>query len=262
MKTKINIIFIFLIFCTPLCYSQKNLGSAKSLKGDTYVLCCFISDENHDWTSQEKMDVSGRYREALNWIKNQAVQYNDTVYLNFEIGTYGYSADIKLDNIEYGTGSGKEDARMVTRVLQKVGYSNSMSFYKWVTENTKCTNAFVLIFVKGQGRGYAMVFKTKESNEQIYFMEGAMLYEKRSNNYNTTPSEIAHEILHLFGAWDLYTTFEQTKDREDKAREMFPNSIMLRASPNINDLNVDEVTAWLIGWKDDSKPWYEWFRPH
>ena len=107
-----------------------------------------------------------------------------------------------------------------------------------------------------------MVYKTEEANEQLYFMEGATLYEKQSNGYTLTSSAIAHEILHLFGGWDLYATFEQTQDREDKARQMFPNSVMLRTSSNINELSVDEVTAWLIGWNDDAKPWYGWFKPN
>jgi len=241
-----------------MSYSQQNLGSARSLKGDIYVLYCFVSDNNHEWSSQEKKDVVSKYREATNWIKNQATLYNDTV--NFTNGSYGMNADVKLDQIVSGTGSKNEDARMVTLVLRQFGYTNSLSFYNWVIKNTKCTNALVFIFAKGQGRSYSMVYQSGMS-EELYFMEGAMFFEKQSNGVPLSSSTIAHEMLHLFGAWDFYRTFEQTQDREDRVRKMFPNSIMLRTSHNINELSVDEVTAWLIGWKSDHKPWYEWFKP-
>ena len=230
------------------------------MKGNIYILSCFISDSNNEWSYEEKMDIINKYHQALNWLKNQALRYNVTV--NFEGGNFGLNTDIKLTNIEYGSGSGNEDVNMVSRVLKKIGYDNSLSFYNWVIGNTNCRNALVLIFVKGKGTGYAMAFETKDMNEEDYFVEGVMLYESYLNGYKLASSSIAHEILHLFGAWDFYKTFQQTQDREDKAKELFPNSIMLRTSFNINELYIDDVTAWLIGWKSNTETWYEWFNPY
>jgi len=229
------------------------------MKEDIYILSCFISDSNNEWSYDEKMDIFNKYHEAVNWLKNQALRYNITV--NFEGGNFGLNTDIKLSNIEYGSGRGNEDVNMVSRVLKKIGYDNSLSFYNWVMGNTKCRNALVLIFVKGKGTGYAMAFETKDMNEDYYFVEGVMLYESYLNGNKLASSSIAHEILHLFGAWDFYKTFQQTQDKEDKAKELFPNSIMLRTSFNINELYIDDVTAWLIGWKSNTETWYDWFNP-
>jgi hypothetical protein len=252
-------ILILLIFCPVSGYSRQGPGSAKTLKGNIYVLCCFVSDQNHEWSSRDKREIFAKYREAAGWIRNQAAKYNDTV--NFTAGSYGMDANIKLDHIQYGTGSRNEDAGIISRVLQEVGYRNSLSFYNWVTRNTNCDNALVLIFVKGRGRGYAVICHSESTIKQLDFMEGAVLFEKQSTGAGLSSSSIAHEILHLFGAWDFYRTFEQTQEREDRAKQMFPNSIMLRTSPNIHELTVDRVTAWLIGWKSDPEPWYGWFRP-
>ena len=123
-----------------------NIGSAKTLEGNIYVLVCFVSDTDNSWSYNEKIDWFEKYYEAVNWIKNQALNYNVTV--NFKGGNFGLNADIKLD-YNYGTGSGNEDVTIVSTVLQKVGYKDSLSFYDFVTNNTDCNNALVLIAAKG-----------------------------------------------------------------------------------------------------------------
>ena len=92
-------------------------------------------------------------------------------------------------------------------------------------------------------------------------MEGIMIYD-HSEDGETPSSGIAHEILHLFGAWDLYENYMQSKAIEELALYLFPNSIMLRISQNINELIIDPVTAWLIGWNKNPESWYEAFNPY
>ena len=52
-----------------------------------------------------------------------------------------------------------------------------------------------------------------------------------------------HELYHLFGAMDLYQNDEVAK----AAVRYFPNSIMQYSG---EDLRVDELTAYLMGWTD------------
>lgn len=62
------------------------------------------------------------------------------------------------------------------------------------------------------------------------------------------------------GHGEAYKTFSQTEEKEKRARELFPNSIMLRTSYDIDELNINKLTAWLIGWNDKPENWYDWFR--
>ena len=135
-----------------------------------------------------------------------------------------------------------------------------MDFINWVKQNTDCTNSLVLIIANKKGRGYAMQY-SKEMNKEKYFLEGCILYKQYDEKNALASSSIAHEILHLFGAWDLYETFQQSKDREVKAKQLFPNDIMLRTSNNINELKIDKLTAWLVGLSSTEEKWYNWFRP-
>jgi hypothetical protein len=36
---------------------------------------------------------------------------------------------------------------------------------------------------------------------------------------------------------------------------------MYRVSNNVAEQDINEVTAWRLGWNDDEKSWYKWFEP-
>ena len=260
-----KLIILIFIFSSLSVYSQNNskyhLGSAKTLSGNIYVLSCFISDNYNRWTAEEKQQMVNKQHNAQDWLKKQAANYGVTV--NFEGGSFGFDSDIKIDNINYGTGSGAEDVNILTTVFKKIGYSSNLSFYDWVLNNTNCKNTFVNFFIKGQGRSYSIAYESELMNKERFFVECTVVYKEYWGGLEMYEASMAHEILHLFGAWDLYETFQQSKEKELRARQYFPNSIMLRTTYNINELMVDEVTAWLIGWNNNPRDWreYEWYNP-
>ncbi len=149
----------------------------------------------------------------------------------------------------------------VYRVMQKRGYSNSKQAARKLKRKYDTDNLQVLIFTKGNGRPYALRY-ANGMNKKKYFLEGVLIY----NNYlNAGPVPIqsvaAHEMLHIYGAWDLYNTYSQSKDRQEKARNKWPNDIMLRVDHDITLLEINELTAWLIGWSRYYNEEFEWFRP-
>ena len=261
-KYLLAILIILSIICPVGAQSvgKWRAGSASELKGNIYTLSCFISEEGKEsWTHEEKLKVLDKQKEALAWIKEQANTYR--VEVNFDAaGNFGLQEDIKMPVIERGTASGKEPVDWVSRVLYKLGYKSTLDLVAWVEKNTKAKQVQVIIYAKGKGNGYAMASST-EMNKERFFVEGAILYEKYNSGGSLAASSIAHETLHLYGAWDLYKTFSQSAENEKKAKELFPNSIMLRTSYNITELEVDEVSAWLIGWNQQPKSWYETLRP-
>ena len=238
---------------------QQNLGSAKNLSGNVNVVSCFISDRYNQWTYAEKMHMVGLNNEAQAWLTEQASRYGMKV--NFENACYGLENDIYIDYLPTMFDVGKE--RNITTVLNKIGWDSSMQFYEDQISRTNCDNMIVLIFLKGAGQSYAIPYTDPAQDRKLYYLEGAVLYQQfLYYGMEINASSLAHEILHVFGSWDLYNTYLHAYDVETTAREMFPNSIMYRVSDNINDLNIDEVTSWLIGWHDKPEPWYEWFKPH
>jgi hypothetical protein len=72
------------------------------------------------------------------------------------------------------------------------------------------------------------------------------------------PSVIAHNILHLFGAADLYKTlYRRNENKILAAYDYFPDDIMQDVyARNIYNLNIGKFTKYLIGWKQDLEPLY------
>lgn len=72
---------------------------------------------------------------------------------------------------------------------------------------------------------------------------------------------VSHEMLHQFGAWDLYFGESQSKEKAEELLELYPNSIMINTYSNKARLEVDELTAWRGGWHNDFKEDYIEFTP-
>lgn len=69
------------------------------------------------------------------------------------------------------------------------------------------------------------------------------------------PAVIAHEFLHLFGAWDLYITpFDNKRAAVRKkafAMKEFPNEIMAFAHRGLDSLSISPFTKYLVGWEKE-----------
>ncbi|MFK5856635.1 MAG: hypothetical protein QM503_10925 [Bacteroidota bacterium] len=234
-------------------------GSASNLTDDVLLLVCFISTPNDNWSSVEKTEMLNNLVQTENWLKEQSQKYD--VKINFKQVLLNEGNDIIFDTIEPGLASGKERVDWVYRVIKKIGYCNSKQACRKIRSKYNVDNIIVIIIAHGNGRPYSMQY-AKGINKKKYFTEGMIVYNKYlSGAPMPTTAVLAHELLHLFGAWDLYKTYAQTYDRQIKAHELYPNDIMLRIDHNINTLEIDNLTAWQIGWKNNQEDIFEWFRP-
>lgn len=226
-------------------------GSAPALDGKIYVLTCYISETG--WTQPEVEEYSALIQEAEEWLVAQAQNYGKEV--TFVNGAAGLETPLLFDDIVSGAGVGDEPVDLVSKVMKKMGYKNGLEFIDWLNDTIDCDGCIVLMVANKPGRGYSMAYKDSYDSE-MYFLEGTMLYTSYEEGVPNCAAGIAHEMCHLFGAEDLYATFAQTAENEARARELFPDDIMLRVSYRINTQKIDRLTAWLIGLTDEMEDWY------
>lgn len=232
-------------------------GSASVLEGRILNICCFISDETNTWTEQEKLRILSEQDTATRWIQKQASFYKKELsfqhkMLQLESDKFFDALMIKQDN--------PSRTQIARKLLSEVGFDTRYSVEDWRRDSSDCTQHIITFYVKTKGQGYSLPF-LEDMNKRKYYDETSILFDKHLSGKELTSCTIAHEWLHLFGAWDFYQTEFQTRSREQRANQLFPNSIMLRTFVNIEYNTMDEVTAWLIGWHTDEQEWYRWFKP-
>lgn len=73
-------------------------------------------------------------------------------------------------------------------------------------------------------------------------------------------STYAHELLHAYGAWDLYN-IDETSNLDEEQIELintdFVNEIMMSQEQDINPHFIGDITAYQIGWIDEVDEKYE-----
>lgn len=255
------IAFLILITVYSTCNAQTfdkwKSGSAVELKGKIYILSIFITTPKNKWTYDDKINLTARQLEAQDWLIKEAKEYGTDI--SFENGFYGVKTDIVVNEITDIDQPIDRRNDWVNFLLTQIGYNSPLEFLERLKITKDCQNAIVVIYANEKGRSYAVPYCT-DYNKKKYFFEGCMVYR----SYKGEPlhaSTIAHEILHLFGAWDLYKRNKEDKKRAHKAWELYPKDIMFISPVDINDAKIDKLTAWLVGLYKYKKDEFEWFRP-
>jgi hypothetical protein len=255
--TLLLLIFGFGVVAQP--NDRWKAGSALSLTDTVQTLYCFVETEANPWLESEKTNMIATLESAQQWLVQQAGHWN--VPLFFKNSPLENAETISFDSITTGTGSGRERVDWIKKVVQNAGYRNSRQAYRKLSVKLHNDNILVVVFAHSDGISYAMRY-AKGMSKKKYFMEGILVYQRYDNGAEMPVSCIvSHEILHLYGTWDLYRTYAQTLEKQAKAHELYPNDIMLRVDYAMETLKIDRLTAWLLGWDSTEEEIFEWFRP-
>ncbi|MBU1579717.1 MAG: hypothetical protein KJ578_07555 [Bacteroidetes bacterium] len=258
-----------LIFIGCIAYLMQSLdaqpldrwraGSSKDLNGEVLSVYCFIETEDNAWSEAEKLRMTVALNRAQQWITAQANKWDYAVC--FKTLPLTVDNTFVINQIPAGNAVGNEKVSWALEVLHRAGYRHAKQAFRKIRRAAGTKNMHLIIFAKSDGNSYAMRY-TKAYSKKKYFLEALLLYQDYSNGAEMPlAAVIAHEILHLYGGWDLYTTYAQTADRHFKAATLYPNDIMLRVGNDLETLEVDVLTAWLLGWNTREEEIFEWFRP-
>lgn len=238
-------------------------GSAPSLSGRICIVEYFINERGDGWTESERNTATSKVYEAEAWLKDKAVEYGTEV----EFVTVSYGKNYCVDNIPGYSDEDDKNDKLLNKVFRSLNWTDHEAFVKHMREKYECDGVVILVMAKAVGRSWACPYTRshEEYGKTQNFAEGAIIFNtKRFRDGSTAPlyaATVAHEILHLCGAWDFYEEKGiQDKEHASKAEKLFPKSIMLHENKDIYSCQLDEVTAWLVG-IGSKKDWYVWFQP-
>lgn len=224
-----------------------DLGTCKDLSGNVSVILFYIDDFESAWTDEEiSRFTEYEVEPGLLFLEQEAKKYGIELDLTVK---KSYSSIFYDDEVITSiANTGLASADVLWHAAVQSGYSSSTKMIealrkKYKTEEIVC----ITVFNKG-GTSYAL---NPKRGTDTKIDEHCIVFARELNTANNGPegsqaAVVAHEMLHLYGAEDLYAS----TSRKSLARRYFPNDIMLSAAYDIGTNTVDAATAFYIGWTD------------
>lgn len=226
---------------------QKNYGSAALLTDATVLVNVFLNDAAHGqtWDAESRAAAVQRVQMAVDWIGTQAE-------------TYGAAVDLICDRSEDASDAALTRSYMLQNNIR--GGENSNESAAFLDEmDTLCESlaadsrlaaygarhiAF-LFFLPISGTSFTMAHYA-DDGENFYY-EYSCLYRRDAytDGEDESPATYAHEILHLFGAPDLYDGSSDAYVDEALVayvEDTYPDDIMLSTYEDDGSSRFDAIT--------------------
>ncbi len=226
----------------PIRLELINTGSARMLQGNARILHLFLDTPRRSWRQRPRLAALRQVDHACRWLVRSAAAYH--VPLRFEQiivngNPVSYSGQIPTAENGYAELAAFEE--FLSIVLSEERVRRTTDFEELDQENCLVVHlaedigceAYAVARYRGQVQGPLSI---------EYTVVGAC----------RSASIYAHELLHLFGAYDLqfssHCQSPSSRQWDEVRRTMLGRSIMFDVNGPLHQLAIDEQTAQCIGW--------------
>ena len=225
-----------------------DLGACRNLEGDVSVILYFMQDFESDWSFTEILNfTTNEVVPALEFLEAQAADYG--VYLNFEIVDSHWYIPYKGTVV---TEPKKAGTYTIDVLFDVARFRGLLSDHQLLAKKQEefGTEVICLTIFNKEGVGYTL---NPSRGDDTNVAEHCIVFSRDPGSTNESfygyqASLIAAEILYLYGAEKLYATPE----REELAYSHYPYDVMLDSYYNVWDNEIDDATAFYIGWLDEA----------
>jgi len=230
--------------------SRRGMGSAKTLSGSVCLYNIFVSDGDSSWSDKEKAEAGKRVQQAIDFVAGQARGYNVGVkFTQVTASPVSYTKAIPTDAFV--------DPKWTEEVFELASGKNGNDLVAFLREKHKVQHVALILHVNKPATSYNLSYYANVSS--VYAAERAVMFNSYANKHPTAPASYAHEILHVFGAGELYFPFDKDNTREQIAKRLWPHEIMLIIEYDMSRLKIGDYTAYRAGWLDELKAEYRVF---
>lgn len=258
-----------------------NLGSADTPIGKTVIITIFCNDKLTKWDFGKESDIIRRNNVfksvaiASEWLMEQAQKYSkdlSAIYPTDENSNLYYQTT--FDDVVCDTLADREKTAYYQYIEKNIDVDGIKKEYG-------CENIVYLLFTNEYDESkedelniginaYAVPFYDKEKEYPYELCCIPSVLE----NAEISPAVIAHEILHLFGAPDLYAPdaldigYLISMGFVDYCEENYPQDIMFSTYdsetnerlPDRITQEITDITAYYIGWLDTPPDFIDEYR--
>lgn len=245
----------------PLQKYDGELGSAKELDGVTVVVTIFASDYNTGWNREdgetaEKMQTSLEYLgKGLDYITEESRKWGKNAEFVYDWNEDEELMFLRNIPLEYGMNPYEGPYRMIMAIENTIDSAALME--KYSADNI----VYNCVFNTPKDNEFSSYAYPKGSYSDTAPFEFSFISYTSEKGDISGPVVYAHEILHLFGAYDYYEgrAFEAITDEfHDYLSVTEPYEIMLNTrnpetdSYEYDDIScvISEATAYYVGWTD------------
>ena len=139
-----------------------------------------------------------------------------------------------------------ENPQWTEDIFELIDDCNGNDAVEHIKKEFKGNQVVIIFHVNKKGTSYNLTYS--EGINPIYYAERVVMFYKYENGVPTYAASYAHEILHSFGAGELYFPYDSSEERREIAKRYFPNDVMFRVDYKINNRTIGEYTAYRIGW--------------
>ena len=272
---KINLLIIF-FFSSSFSFHSINFEEGrvknvcKNLQGKALVYVIFVdSRETSPWTEFDIQSTLDSMKSAVQWIEKKA-QENDimlNIQTDYHIGEEfttirkrlpenSVQESIQTPNFEKGVENMNKWADKIAReagsslpTIDKDGVPiieqprNKERLIAYLRDRHDVESVALLFMLNNYFKEDISIALNTLTTEDVEFAVVSYKY----------PSEIAHNVLHLYGACDLdESPYRRNKKRIELADQLIPRGIMNDPyGKGLGGLSVSPVTKYLIGWQKD-----------
>ncbi len=224
----------------------RNEGSAKTLTDKCFILNVFIDDKTSKWTDTKIDRVLHFLDDTARFINDEATLYG--VELDLDISDKSTSAYLTTNKTVPET---IDEFCWVELLFSSTSYGTLENFAKTYIDTDKYDNWGVMLHIAKNGRSYALKCNSSYSDYKVYYAERTVMFysDDTSYEYYTVAGAYAHEMLHIFGADDLYKGYISAEN-ETVIDHFFPNAIMRVIYNDLGLQGISPYTAYCIGWLD------------
>jgi lipocalin len=218
---------------------SRDSGIAKRLKNNITIAYIYLDDGRwSQWSGKARMQNHTNLQNVINWYQQQAANYHITD-LNFDI-RYFYVHSPKGLSRQWLLS--KEFSVYADDMLaRQLGFASIEDFVTNLSQGRADSQVALVFHTNAEARSFARTCPAGKQYQACQ-IEYAMLTKKigTQGRIDITTQTQSHEILHLFGAADLYNI--------ESAKDFAVTDIMNYYSADLKYASLDPITAWAIGW--------------
>ena len=246
---------------------QLPLGSAVNCEGIVAVVSIYVSTPTYSWDYNDPADKEtiahtlNYLKMATNWIETEAYSWNKFV---------DFKCDWSVNSSLY------YEAKMSDNILENSSAQGIEEVWQYIAANVApiddikseygASSVIYMLYVNTPSN-YNRNSATIVCEEGFYYPYEFVRIYCNGIDGEENPASYAHEILHTFGAPDLYKADDfgnncgTTDELVDYVQENLPNEIMnatydyQTGQPYYDRISneLTEITAYYIGWTDKSE---------